>query len=191
MSSNRLSYDPSAYESEIKRSTGPLDYAISPYFASNCNRCLPDVTTSHPRNNTPNTTSKIDVENSLTSRTWKRDRRQPGGMRQDDFEQLAIRYEDNIESCPVNSQETTHSLLTDPKSRYRGLSTEHLVFSALPIDPQTYIPVVGDQGINSRKVAIDSYRKITGGVCKGSKCKPKETDKWPFTDAEESQYAPV
>lgn len=163
MSSSRLSYDSSAYASEVRKSITPLEYAVNPVFARNCERCVPEVGSVYPANINFKTDSKIDVENSLSSRTWRRDRRQPGGSTPQEFEDLALRYgnADPMNDCPA-SYETRNSLLTDPKSNSRSLSTLDLVFNVLPIDAQDYVPVIGDPGINSRQAAVDEYRKIVG-----------------------------
>lgn len=190
MSSNRLSYDKSAYESDVRQSTGSLGYAINPVYSSNCAACFPDIPTGAPNNYTPLNEPKVDVENSLTNRTWKRDRHQPAGATQDQFYALVSKYEqaESLSACPMGTQETRYSLLSDPKSRYRGLSTDHLVFHTLPIEAQTYVPTVGDQGINSRQVAIDSYKKIMD--TKDSR--PKDLSNWPFSNADTGgSYAPV
>lgn len=195
MSSNRLSYDKTAYASDVQRSIDPLQYAINPFFASNCDKCYPEVATSYPNNYSPISDPRIEVENSLSNRKWKADRRQPGGMNSDDFYELSNKYatQEALASCADN-QETRYSLLSDPKSRYRGLSTEHLVFGALPIDPQGYVPLIGNPGLNSRQIAIDSYRKVmdANGACDkaSSKCAPKKRDIWPFKEEDEDLLSP-
>jgi hypothetical protein len=183
MSSNRLAYDTTAYASNVKRSTDPLEYAMNPAYSKNCAVCQPEPGIAYPENVAPLTEPRVELENNLSSRTWRKDRRQPGGMSDDEFNQLSIKYgnQGNMRSC--EAQEVRHSLLTNPKSTYRSLTTEHLIFHALPINPQTYVPIIGNPGLNSRQIAIDSYRKImdANGSCdrSASNCSPRELPTWP------------
>lgn len=185
MSSNRLSYDESAYSAHVKRSVDPLVYATEPSASRNCSTCAPIPGSIYPENTAPLTGAKVDIENTLSSRTWRRDRRQPGGVPQEEFQSLAIKYgsSDVLPPCPAGAQETRHSLLTNPKNTYRGLTTEHLVFTTLPIEPQAYVPLIRQPGLNSRQIAIDSYRRImdANGACdrSGSNCAPPQMDVWP------------
>lgn len=178
MSSSRLAYDTTAYASDVRKSTGPLEYAMNPVFSRNCDTCYPEPGIAYPENAAPLTAPKIEIENSLSSRTWRRDRRQPGGLSDDKFHELAIKYgnEGVLKSC--DSREVKHSLLSNPKSTYRSLTTEHLVFTTLPIDAQAYVPIIGNPGLNSRQIAVDSYRRImdANGACdrSSSNCAPRE-----------------
>lgn len=183
MSSSRLAYDTTAYASDVKKSTDPLEYAMNPAYGSNCGVCGPEPGIGYPEYAAPLTEPKVEIENNLSSRTWRRDRRQPGGLTENEFHELTIKYgnQGHLRSC--DAQETRHSLLSNPKSAYRSLTTEHLIFHALPINPQTYIPIIGNPGLNSRQIAIDSYRKImdANGSCdrSASNCAPREISNWP------------
>lgn len=162
--SSRLSYDTSAYESDIGQSTSQLKYLLEPVYAQNCGRCYPEVGQSFPARTKRDTDPRIDIENTLTSRKWKRDKRQVNGEKWDDFNELQIKYggDEELPECMPGTIETRHTLLTDPKITSKSKTIEHLVFSTLPINAQDYIPVLRNPGISSRDIAIAEYRKIKG-----------------------------
>lgn len=184
--SGRLSYDPSSYESEVGQSTNPLSYLTNPIYARNCDRCYPEVGQAFPNNYRRETDPRVEIENTLSSRKWKRDKRQPNGIKWDDFEELSIKYggDETLGGC-ASAFETRHSLLSDPKIQYKSRSTEHLVFSTLPIAAQDWIPTTRNPGtVSSRDVAIATYRNIMDKKkCVGSQCAPPQrSDTWPFKD---------
>ena len=160
--SSRLSYDTTAYDADVQQSTNPLGYYVSPDYYANCEKCAPEVGQAYPTNFRRTSEPRIDIENTLTSRTWKRDKRQTNGEKWDDFEDLKIKYEnfETLRDCgPDNTAQ--HSLLQEPKLNYRSMSTDHLVFTSLPINPQDYIPDIRQPGASSRDIAINQYRQLT------------------------------
>jgi hypothetical protein len=180
MSSTRLPYDTSSYEAEITQSTNPLLYSTDPAYAGNCDRCYPQTGsgTTYPRNHKLAGNSRIEIENNLSSRLWKRDKHQIGGMSLDNFQDLAIQYEKEevLEDCPMSS-ESQYSLLSDPRSNYRGLRTDGLVFATMDsyIQDGTRVPTVRNPGsVSSRDIAIDQYRKLVDSkkVCNKPDCEP-------------------
>lgn len=160
--SSRLSYDTSAYASDIGQSTSPLSYMLDPYSSQNCGRCFPEVGAAYPAKPKRDTDPRIDIENTLTSRKWKRDKRQINGEPWDDFNELQTKYANNeqLPECMPNTIESRHSLLTDPRINSKSRTTEHLVFSSLPISAQDYIPTLRNPGKSSRDIAIEEYRRI-------------------------------
>lgn len=162
MSSNRLSYDRSAYAATVKRSTDPLEYSTLPASVMNCERCFPETGTTYPQKYTSLTDPRIEIENTLSSRNQKNDRRQ-AGSEADNFYELADKFEKEggLPDCPLDSQESRHSLLMDPKRNYRELSADRLIFTQLPIEAQSYIPNIRNPGLNSRSLAIEQYKKLT------------------------------
>jgi hypothetical protein len=170
MSSSRLSYDVTSYDASIKKSTDPLAYHLAGFGNKNCGSCFPDASIMYPKeyNDASNPTeSVIEVENVLSNRDWKNDKKQ-FGSHQDTFQALAREKKFGLPGCSTPAMRSSNSLLTNPRSSYRELSTEHLVFIGNPIYPQDYIPNARVPGsVSSRDVAVDLYRKIVdkkGGV---------------------------
>lgn len=161
MSFSRLSYDDNIYQSDVKQSTSQLKYQLSDYSRINCGVCQPDIGSGTPQVILNPTDKRVSVENVLTNRDWKSDKKQTlGGV--DPLRPSGV-FGSDLKSCPTTGLRSSNSLLTNPKSRYRSLSTEHLIFGPLPINPQDTIPFERNPGfISSRDVAIDSYRKLMG-----------------------------
>lgn len=181
MSSSRLSYDPSAYQSEVTQSTNPLMYSTDPVYTGNCDKCFPEVGASYPSNYRLTGENRLDIENTLSQRKRKLDKHQMNGEAWDDFQELAIKYEKDevLTDCPTGS-ESQYSLLSDPRSNYRGLRTDQIVFSTVDsyIQDGTHVPMLRNPGaVSSRDVAIDQYRKIVDSkkICNKPDCAPS----WP------------
>jgi len=162
MSSNRLSYDDSSYNSEVEQSTGPMGYYMNAYRSRNCASCYPEVSQTYPSNNFLLTDFQVDIENTLSTRNQLNDKKQLSTPNKDNFIQQVIKYQDSfqLKDCPADVY-TQNSLLTDPKINYRGLSTQHLVFTQLPISPTNVNPIYGNPGfVSSRDVAMEEYKKL-------------------------------
>lgn len=162
MSFNRLSYDDNIYQSDVKQSTSQLAYQLSDYSRINCGACQPDVGAGFPDVFYNPANKRIGAENVLTNRDWKNDKKQIiGGV--DPLRPSGIDVSSKLRMCSAPNLRSSNTLLTNPKSQYRSLSTEHLIFFPLPINPQDTIPFERNPGfVSSRDVAIDSYRKIMG-----------------------------
>ena len=170
MSFNRLSYDQAIYDSDVKQSTGLLAYQLSDFSKKNCAVCHPDVGVSLPQGSTfTRDETHVKAENILTNRDWKTDKTQLlGGV--DPLRGGVLTSFQEVRPCSTTLLRSKNTLMTDPKSRFRSLSTQHLIFSSLPVNPQDTIPITRNPGfISSRDVAIDNYRKLVGtGVAKNS-----------------------
>lgn len=166
MSSSRLAYDRGTYDASVQRSTDPLYYRLAPYSTSNCNRCIPDPSrgplavhrTSEPQ---------VLVENELTNRDWKNDRKQVFGGHEDRFHDLVSKYGDDFSMGECEGDCPTYSLLSAPRIQSKSLSTDHLIFSSLPTHPQEVVPLLRSPGgLSSRDVAINEYKKTVKDILK-------------------------
>lgn len=160
--SSRLSYDINTYKADVNKSTLPMDYYLSSYSSQNCDSCYPEVGQSYPAPITRTSESQIDIENTLSTRDRKADKKAMGTEQKDNFEEKVIKYQDSflLRDCPAGVY-TGNSLLTDPKINYRGLSTQHLVFSYVPIQGNTPNMSYRNPGnVSSRDLAIEEYKKI-------------------------------
>jgi hypothetical protein len=159
-SSNRLSYDQSAYNASIGKSTDPMGYMLSNYASNNCDKCYPEVSINFPLDYNNVSESLIDVENTLSTRDWKKDKREMQTISKDHFYQKVEKYKNSFLVKDCNDTLISHnSLLTNPKSQTRAFSTQHLVFT--PVQTSEEItPIWNNPGfVSSRDVAIDLYRK--------------------------------
>ena len=159
--SSRLSYDDSSYISSVDQSVTPLSYMLNGNNYKNCDKCIPEPSLAVPNNFNELSEPQIDIENTLTNRNWKNDKKQLNSSYVDMFPQEVDKYSDffKLNDC-TSAMISKNSLLTDPKSKYKSLSTQHLVFTPLPIAADNVYPIIGNPGfISSRDVAIDLYRK--------------------------------
>jgi hypothetical protein len=162
MSSNRLTYDTSAYAAHVQQSVNPLLHNLSNFYVQNCDACVPEPSVVGPHNVKKLDNDLVEVENILTNRDWKMDKKQFNSEHVDVFLPTAARLGDklSIRNCVNGELTSTHSLLTEPRVNYKGLSTQHLVFTGLPINPQDVIPVARNPGfVSSRDIAINEYKK--------------------------------
>jgi hypothetical protein len=162
MSSNRISYDDSAYQADVKRSVDPLFHSLSNYYVKNCDTCLPEPSVVGPMNVRTLDNDMIDVENILTNRDWKMDKKQFNSEHVDVFLPTVNRLGNKLalNNCMNGELTATNSLLLDPKVNYKALPIQHLVFTGLPVNPQDVIPVLRNPGfVSSRDIAINEYKK--------------------------------
>jgi hypothetical protein len=162
MSSNRLTYDTSAYAAHVQQSVNPLLHNLSNFYVQNCDACVPEPSVVGPYNVKKLDNDLVEVENILTNRDWKMDKKQFNSEHVDVFLPTAARLGEklSIRHCVNGELTSTHSLLNEPRVNYKGLSTQHLVFSGLPINPQDVIPVARNPGfVSSRDIAINEYKK--------------------------------
>lgn len=159
--SSRLSYDTTEYESQVQESTKPMTYFLDSFRFRNHSVCSVDPSYAYPQNYTHHSDAQIEIENTLSSRDVKKDRSQVGA-RQDTFRDKVIRYQDTLKlnECAAGQNVVKNSLLTNPKSDYRALSTQHLVFTYLPYVSTDVTPLYGNPGFaSSRDIAIEQYKK--------------------------------
>jgi len=151
MSSTRLPYDDKTYSSYVNQST--QNSQIRTDIINNMPlQCYPSVSIGHPSNCTPLNTI-IEVENDLSNRDRKKEKYLENNQN------FQTTTPNNIPDTCGNYQ--SNSLLTHPKSNYRGLSTEEYNYDFPQIPPQNhYTNFQNNIGINSRKLSIDIYEKL-------------------------------
>ena len=71
MSSTRLPYDDSVYNSYIKQSTSSNQYLLNKNFREDI-RCFPDVPGGHPTNFVSYNEEQANIENDLSNRDTKK-----------------------------------------------------------------------------------------------------------------------
>jgi len=160
--SSRLSYDTTSYNAEVNQSVQPMNYYLNSYRFRNCDGCYPEVSQTYPDHTVRATERVIEIENTLSTRDRKNDKKEVVSQNVDKFPEEVQKYEHSfgLQDCSDKIR-TSNSLLTNPKINYKGLSTQHLVFSHLPIDATNFTPIYGNPGfVSSRDVAIDEYKKI-------------------------------
>ena len=160
--SSRLSYDTTSYDASVKKSTEPMSYFMDSYRYRNCDVCYPEMPYIYPQQYNSTSEAHVDIENTLSSRDHKSDKKQPGGTSDNDvFREKVLKYQNNFNLKSCDTFHSNNSLLTNPKSDYRALSTQHLVFSYLPHMATDVVPLYGNPGFaSSRDIAIDEYKKI-------------------------------
>lgn len=161
MSSNRLKYDDSAYDAQVKQSVDPMSHLLSGYYGLNCNTCLPEPSVVGPSNPRQLDNNLIDVENVLTNRDWKMDKKQFNNNRVDQFLPTVNKLNNSLtlRSCMNGELTSTHSTITNPRVNYKGLSQQHLIFYGTPINHQDVAPLSRNPGfMSSRDIAIDQYK---------------------------------
>jgi len=159
-SSNRLSYDKLAYDSSIIKSTDPMGYMLSNFAGNNCDKCYPDASVNYPFDYTNVSEPLIDLENNLSNRDWKKDKREMQTLSKDTFYKKVEQYKNTflVKDCD-NTLVSHNSLLTNPKSQTRAVSTQHLVFTPVQTSVE-FAPIWNNPGfMSSRDVAIDLYRQ--------------------------------
>lgn len=150
MSSTRLSYDDSVYKSYTRQSTGTNIYTMNKSYVEKLN-CFPDVMSGHPKNFISFDENQVGIENNLTNRSVPKTKYN---------ENDNIGTNDLITSIPSFCSDlfSRNSLLTNPKSEFRSLSTESFNRNYLNMNPQDNVSdYVQMFGKNSRKIVLDSF----------------------------------
>jgi len=146
MSFSRIQYDTPEYQSKILQTTQPFNYSINVNQTNSSNSCNPDVTLNYPEryaytSSDKNIYSQIEIDNYLSTRADKRSHKSlltPEKSFQEESSRLLSNRVFEDDSC--DNLTSNHTLLSNPKSYYRGLTTQHLVFLNLERDPQDTIP---------------------------------------------------
>ncbi len=161
MSFNRTKYDNSAYDLQMKRSTGEGDYRLFAPFAENCKQCYSydgpvgsrnDVSVAKPSMEL-GFQSLTDIESKLSWRGHQLDKSNNN-------------YELNVSDKIVNKPHCSNKLTTEdtrftnPIDNYRSMSLTSLMMTPyLHVNPQCHIQdTCGKLGMNSRLYSKDSYK---------------------------------
>jgi len=151
MSSTRLPYDENIYSSYVDQSIKNVDFRTNAVNNMPL-QCYPNVSVGHPGNCTPLNTI-VEVENDLSNRDRKKEKYL------ENIKNFETKLKTDIPNTCNNYQ--SNSLLTHPKSDFRGLSTEEYSYDFPQIPPQNhYTNFQNNIGINSRKLTIDIYEKL-------------------------------
>ena len=162
MSSNRLTYDDSAYAAQVKQSIEPLNHSLSDFYGLNCDTCIPEPSVATPNKPKRYNNEMIEVENLLSNRNWKRDKKQFNCNYRDVFQPTASKLCNSLalRECVNGELLTTNTLLNNPKVNSKGQSIQHLVFYGVPINQQSVAPLLRNPGfMSSRDIAISEYKK--------------------------------
>jgi len=152
MSSTRLPYDDGMYSNYVKQSTGGHNYMLDPAYNEDL-KCYPDGVVGHPSNFVSYDSNQADIENELSNRNVKNEK-----YRTTLHENVTKTKDLPPKTC--TNLYSHNTLLTNPKSTYRSLSTEKFHFDYLNMDPQNhYTDFITNRGKNTREIAINNFEK--------------------------------
>ena len=147
MSSTRQSYDDSSFTRYVNQSTKPGKEMLRTDGVHKL-ACYPDVSAGHPTNFVDFDADQVRVENALSNRTPQAQR---GGT---------DTKKDTVIPPTCDKLVSHNTLLTHPKSAYRGLSTDEFNRNFLAVNPQTsFTDFVSYAGKNTRQIVVDHYNE--------------------------------
>jgi len=163
MSFSRIQYDVPEYDSKVLQSTSPFSYEINPNQTLNPYICNPDVTINYGERyaytNSDANMNTIDIDNYLSARRLKLNHHSLN-IKEEPFEVESAKLLSNQKPrYECNNLTNSNTLLSNPKSFYRGLTTQHLVFIDLDRNPQDSIPYQYPPfAVSSRDVVKKTYQ---------------------------------
>lgn len=165
---NRIQYDHPEYESKIIQSTYPLHYYLNKEQNANFHSCNPDVSVNFPERY--GNESTIDIDNYLSMRHVKQNHRSLNTPEKPFNEESSRLLSSLPQTKSCDHLTSNNSLLSNPKSFYRGLTTQHLTFLNLERDPQDTIPYqYAPFTISSRDVVKKTYKDLLNNRSKNKK----------------------
>lgn len=161
MSFNRISYDNSAYNLQMERSTKPGDYMLFGSYGENCKQCLSydgprgsKVDVSTVKTSDLSNVNMVDVESKLS---W---RNHSLAKTNENINDIKI----EVNHKPLCTQElvSEDTRFTNPIMNYRSMSLTPLMLSPyLNHNPQCYMQEYRElSGTNTRNDFKDSYKPI-------------------------------
>lgn len=159
MSLTRLPYDDKAYKQRVRMSTYPNTKKLRTPEGLHC---FPDISIKNPTNWIPFDTKQVHIEGFLTNRD------------------IPLKKYDNVSSCETNSNcmevnqkvcnlkecnglENVNSLVENPRSDFRELSTTDILFATKGLNSDNR---VDDRlSIDSRRIVSDIHKRFYPKRC--------------------------